>query len=172
MALIRTAAALMVAALVAVGCTEPVDDEGSAQPNQTTTTPVPTTSAPLAQFEGMWSYELGDDHHEAELCGYLIIEEPYVHVLATEAGWDPDIDPGLHRSDEGSLVYHWINLPRSGTRYDPRTRSLWVWGEGPMTDGDHVSVGGASDGQLAGAYNLHQHNPWLTNSMGPAERPC
>ena len=115
----------MVTALVAVGCAESsVDEDGSAQPTQTTTTAAPATSAPLAEFKGMWRFEPGDMHNDAQLCGYLHIEEPYVNVLDTEVGWDPDIDPILSSSADGSLEHHWIILPRSGTRYDPQTRSL------------------------------------------------
>ena len=172
----RAASALVVAALIAGGCTGTVGDEDeSVQPDQTTTTPASTTStsAPLAQFEGMWSYELGDMSEDAELCGYLIIEEPYVHVLATGFGWDPDIDPGLRRHEsDGSLVYYWVLLPRSGTRFDPQTRSLWVWDAGPMTDGDHVSVGGSQESSSSIPGNFHRDKSWLASGMSPAERPC
>lgn len=171
---VRVAATCLVAALTAPGCTgsdAPMAD--SLAPTTATTAGPTTTAAPLAEFAGMWSYESGDEHHNAELCGYLIIEEPYVHVLETAHGWDPDIDPGLSRNahDEG-LFYHWINLPRSGTRYDPRTRSIWVWDDGPMTDGDHVSVGGSSGAGASFPSNVHHRHPWLASSMAPSERPC
>lgn len=173
---IRAAAALMVGALITLGCTGSVgDDNDSEQPAQTPSTPAPTTttSAPLAQFEGMWSYERGDMSHDAELCGYLIIEEPYVHVLATDVGWDPDTDSGLRRHEaDGSLVYYWVLLPRSGTRYDPQTRSLWVWDNGPMTDGDHVSVGGSQEGSTSVPGSFHRDKSWLASGMGLTERPC
>ncbi len=122
----------------------------------------------------MWSYELGDEHHDAQLCGYLIIEEPYVHVLATDHGWDPNIDPGLRRkTHDGSLDYLWINLPRTGTRYDPNTRSIWVWDDGPMTDGDHVSLGGSAGGDNTSmGGSIHRREPWLATSMVLTERPC
>ncbi len=134
--------------------------------------PTPRANA-KRQFEGMWSYERGDMGHDAQLCGYLIVEEPYVHILATGFGWDPDIDPGLRRNEaDGSLVYYWVLLPRSGTRYDPRTRSLWVWDEGPMTDGDHVSVGGSQEGSTSIPGNFHRDKSWLATGMRLAERPC
>ena len=173
---VTRAAALIIVALVAGGCTGTADSEvGPVQTAPTTTAPTPATdtSAPPAQFEGMWSYELGDMSEDAELCGYLIIEEPYVHVLATEFGWDPDIDPGLRRHEsDGSLVYYWVLLPRAGTRYDQRTRSLWVWDEGPMTDGDHVSLGGSQEGSTSVPGNFHRDKSWLATGMSPVERPC
>ena len=110
----------------------------------------------------------------AELCGYLIIEEPYVHVLQTERDWGQGTDPGLARSESGSLLYSMLMLPRPGTRYDVATRSLWVYDEGPMTDGDHVSVGGGVGRRQPDwpGPNVHQRGLWQTNSMGPTDYPC
>lgn len=164
--------------LVAFGCAEStLDEQVLTQPSQVVATTSPATTVPLADFRGMWGFEPGDEHDDARVCGYLVIEYPYVRVIVTETAGgrapDSDIEPGLNRDDDGNLDSYWINLPRSGTRYDQQARSLWVWEQGPMTDGDHVAVGG-SGGTLstAGAYNSYERNPWLANSMEPAERPC
>lgn len=127
-----------------------------------------------AAFEGMWDHDPADGGDMAELCGYLIIEEPYVHVLETERDWGQDTDPGLARSDNGNLLYSMLMLPRPGTRYDPATRSLWVYDEGPMTDGDHVSVGGGVGRRQPDwpGPNVHQRGLWQANGMGPADYPC
>ncbi|MCY3586403.1 MAG: hypothetical protein OXH42_05390 [Acidimicrobiaceae bacterium] len=130
--------------------------------------------APPAVFEGMWDHDPADGGDMAELCGYLIIEEPYVHVLQTERDWGQGTDPGLARSESGSLLYSMLMLPRPGTRYDVATRSLWVYDEGPMTDGDHVSVGGGVGRRQPDwpGPNVHQRGLWQTNSMGPTDYPC
>lgn len=131
-------------------------------------------AAPPATFEGMWDHDPSTGGHMAELCGYLVIEEPYVHVLETERDWGQDDDPGLARSEDGSLVYSMIMLPRPGTRYDPATRSLWVYREGPMTDGDHVSVSGGVGYRQPDwpGPNVHQRSLWQANGMGPTDYPC
>lgn len=144
---------------------------------------VPTTTSlisplaaevPPAAFEGMWDHDPADGGDMAELCGYLIIEEPYVHVLETAPDWGLGTDPGLARSEDGRLQYYMIMLPHPGTRYDPATRSLWVYREGPMTDGDHVSVGGGQGYRQPDwpGPNVHQRRLWQANSMGPADYPC
>lgn len=132
------------------------------------------TEVPPAAFEGMWDHDPADSGDMAELCGYLIIEEPYVHVLETERDWRQDTGPGLARSDSGNLLYSMLMLPRPGTRYDPATRSLWVYREGPMTDGDHVTVGGGVGRRQPDwpGPNVHQRQLWQANSMGPADYPC
>ena len=137
------------------------------------TVPSPA-EVPHATFEGMWDDDPDGDGHSAALCGYLIIEEPYVHVLQTEREWGHEVDPGLARSEDGSLLYAMIMLPRPGTRYDPETRSLWVYGEGPMTDGDHVLVGGGEGYRQPDwpGPNVHQRLLWQANGMGPADYPC
>lgn len=129
---------------------------------------------PPATFEGMWDHDPADGGEMAGLCGYLIIEEPYVHVLVSESDRGRDTDPGLARSEDGRLLYFMIMLPRPGTRYDSATRSLWVYREGPMTDGDHVSVGGGVGYRQPDwpGPNVHQRWLWQANSMGPADRPC
>jgi len=110
----------------------------------------------------------------AELCGYLVIEEPYVHVLETERYWGQGGDPGLARGEDASLLYSMIMLPRPGTRYEPETRSLWVHHEGPMTDGDHVWVSGGVGRRQPDwpGPNVHQRRLWRANGMGPADYPC
>ena len=127
-----------------------------------TTSATPASTAPLAEFRGMWGFELGDEHHDAQMCGWLHIDEPYVHMLDTESGWHPDIDLVL---DGDSIDHYWIILPRTGTRYDPRSRSLWVWNDGPMTDGDHVCVGGSGGESLQAAINVHERKPWYATFM-------
>ncbi len=113
----------------------------------------------------------------AELCGYLIIEDPYVYVLAIQPDMGDRIDLGrirtLSRTGHGDLERWLVQLPRAGTRYDPHTRLLWVFEEGPMTDGDRVSVSGGtgSDADLR-AGGIHELRPWQANGMGPAEYAC
>lgn len=127
-----------------------------------------------ATFEGMRDHVPADGGEMAELCGYLVIEDPYVHVLQTAHDSGHGVDPGLARSDSDSLLYSMLLLPRPGTRYDPATRSLWVYDQGPMTDGDHVSVGGG-EGYRQPDWpdpNMHQRLLWQVNSMGPADYPC
>ncbi len=129
---------------------------------------------PIATFKGMWDYDPNDGGQMAELCGYLIIEEPYVHLLATEPEWEDDVDPGLSRGARGELLYFLLLLPHPATRYDSQTRSLWMFDEGPMTDGDHVWVSGG-DGHRPLDWdvgNVHERRFWQANGMGPAERPC
>ena len=134
----------------------------------------PSLGAPPSPFVGMWDFDPDGDGDLAQLCGYLIIEEPYVHVLATDHDWGQGVDPGLFRDDDGRLQYYMIMLPRPGTRYDPDTRSLWVYDEGPMTDGDHVSASGGQGHRHPnwGEPDLHQRNVWRANGMGPAHYPC
>ena len=128
--------------------------------------------APPATFEGMWEYDPDDGGHMAELCGHLIIEDPYVYVLATQPGSGDPIDPTLSRIGDGDLEWM-ILLPRAATRYDPHTRSLWVFEEGPMTDGDHVSVsGGTGSAAALRSRNSHGRPLWQANGMEPAEYPC
>lgn len=129
--------------------------------------------APPAAFEGMWEYDPDDGGHMAELCGYLIIEDPYVYVLATQPDSGDHVDPALSRTGDGDLEYWMIQLPRAATRYNPHTRSLWVFEEGPMTDGDHVSVSGGT-GSVADlrSGNGHGRPPWQANGMEPAGYPC
>ena len=135
---------------------------------------LPPLGAPPSPFVGMWDFDPDGDGQMAELCGYLIIEEPYVHVLETEHDWGQGFDPGLRRDGNGRLLYSMIMLPRPGTRYDPDTRSLWVHDEGPMTDGDHVSVGGGAGHRQPdwGEADVHQRNVWQANGMSPADYPC
>ncbi|WP_419839161.1 hypothetical protein [Candidatus Poriferisodalis sp.] len=175
------AAAILTAAIIVAGCADAATGEDfPVQTAESTTATAPLATAPLAEFLGGSGFEPGDDAADARVCGYLIIEDPYIHVLVTEtigeSAPDSSIEPGLSRDDDGNLIYSWINLPRSGTRYDPQTRSLWVWDVGPMTDGDHVSVGGygsfAHTDKTGDAYNVHQRNPWYANTMSPAKRPC
>ncbi len=129
---------------------------------------------PIATFKGMWDDDPADGGQMARACGYLIIEEPYVHLLQTAPEWERGIDPGLLRGPRGELQYLMLQLPRPGTRYDAQTRSLFVYHQGPMTDGDHVMVGGGQghrplDAEIA---NVHERRFWRANSMGPTERPC
>ena len=150
--------------------TFPVDEDGAVLPTQSTTTAAPVSTVPLAKFEDMWGFEPGDEHHDAQMCGYLYIGVPHVYALATEIGWNPDI-PDFVREDDGSLESYRLILPRSGTRLDPRTRSLWVWDDGPMADGDYVCAGGSGfDYDGVAADDRPAHIPWNVTFMNQ-ERP-
>ena len=133
----------------------------------------PLPEVPPATFEGMWDVNPGGDGDAGDLCGHLIIEEPYVYLLVTEHAWGDGSDPGLLRDDDGRLQYYMIMLPRPGTRYDADTRSLWVYDEGPMTDGDHVWASGGQGHRHPdwGEPDLHQRNVWRANGMGLANEP-
>ncbi|WP_419907523.1 hypothetical protein [Candidatus Poriferisodalis sp.] len=119
----------------------------------------------------MWGYELGDEDHSAQQCGWLYIDEPYVLVLFAESDWVPGADFDLDSVEGDSVDHSWIILPRSGTRYDSQSRSLWVWDDGPMTDGDYVCVGGSGGESVHVAINVHERNPWYANSMSRVEHP-
>jgi len=53
----------------------------------------------------MWDHHPSDGGHMAELCGYLVIEEPCVHVLESERYWGQGGDPGLARGEDASLLW-------------------------------------------------------------------
>ncbi len=137
----------------------------------------PVPDAPLAEFAGMWDFNPYEDRYWFDVCGYLIIEEPYVHVLSTYShGGAQQSEPQskLQRRGEGDLIYFMLMLPRPDTRYDPDSRSLWINDNGPFTDGDHVSVGGGVGHRQPDwpGPNVHQRNLWQANSMGPTDYPC
>ncbi len=130
--------------------------------------------APLAAFKGMWDHDPADGGHMADLRGYLFIEEPYVHVLPGCIGGEHGAVQRLDRDANGALQYSMLLLPRPGTRYNSQTRSLWVYDQGPMTDGDYVLVGGGEGHRpLAwGVGNVHERRLWRASSMRLAERAC
>ncbi len=190
----RKAALVLIATLVLSGCSEPsVREISSIQPTMAPTTSsyspttlttvwtppvptmtVPTITVPLANFKRMHGYKLGDQHHDASLCGWLHIHEPYVNLLEPlSPDWDPNVDFGdvnLENIDDNSLIVHWVHLPRSGTRYYPPSQSLWVWDQGPMTNGDYVcTAGSGGGGRRNNPHNIYESNPWYAPYLGPEE---
>ncbi len=105
------------------------------------------------------------------LCGYLIIEEPYVRVQKTTHACAYRTDPELGRDKAPNLGSWIIQLPRPVTRYDPDTRSLWVFGKGPMTDGDYVWVSGDEGQRPTDWPGPHEDQVlfWLAYDMAPDE---
>lgn len=170
--MIRAAGWVLLSALVLIGCASPTEREISmTQPDRVATAATPVATAPQAEFRGMWGYERGDEYHLAQQCGWLYIDEPYVLVLFAESDWVLGVDFDLDSVEVDSVDSSWIILPRSGTRYDPQSRSLWVWDDGPMTDSDYVCVGGSGGETVHGALNVHERNPWYATSMHRVEHP-
>ncbi len=191
--MIRTVVSVLFAALVLIGCSEnSVREISSIQPTRAPTTssyspttlttvwtpPIPTITVPLADFKRMndHKHEQGyRDYAGDGVCGWLYISEPYVNLLEPlSPDWSPDVDfdnLDLETLDDESVKIYLVLLPRSGTRYHPPSRSLWVWDQGPMTNGDYVCAGGSQEGWPRYPVNIHESNPWYAPDMGPAEPP-
>lgn len=80
----------------------------------------------------------GGQHHDAEYVGRLMVEAPCVY--GTDVADDQGNPPNLVASGKPVLVL--LSLPRAGTRQDPVSGAIWVWGYGPMNNGDLVAAGG------------------------------
>jgi len=129
---------------------------------------------PPATFVGMWDADPSEPEESGfftGLCGYLIIEEPYVRVQKTTHACVYRTDPELGPDNAPNLGFWIVQLPRPVTGYDPDTRSLWVYGKGPMTDGDYVQVYG-EEGHRPTDWpgpNEDQLLFWLAYDMAPDE---
>lgn len=97
---------------------------------------------PLAEFDSMWSYQPGDPHDDIFEAGLLHIEAPCAYLAPLGA---PMSDDPLNRMQ--------LFLPKSGTRYDAATGSLWIWRNGPFVEGDYVIVGGNTTDKGTGGRN-------------------
>ena len=174
-------AAAGLASFLAVGCSRQLQDDAAATASSTTISSTTFVSqlpawtfqqsdAPLADFELMFDLAHDEAFHDAMICGYLYVIEPYVYLVDSTnpraAHIEPHSfpDPSEFDYTVDGFTYNVIGLPRAGTHYDPQTRSLWTWDEGPFTDGDYVSGGGAGSGGF--------FRPFLASSLYHDEAPC
>ncbi len=123
----------------------------------------PIPDYPLARFIGMNDYILGDQHHDAEYSGRLRIDGSCIYGIDIV-----DEQGGLPMPDEaGNSSAIFLSLPSAGTRQDPVTKSIWVWGDGPINDGDLITAGGGYDRDVPtecsrltdGAFHAHSLEP-------------
>jgi len=105
---------------------------------QAPATQPPVPDFPLATFAGMNDYLLGGQHHDAEYVGRLRVDGPCVYGI--DIADDQSNPPSLDASGRPLLLF--LSLPSAGTRQDPVSGAIWVWGYGPMTNGDLVIGGG------------------------------
>ena len=89
----------------------------------------PAVSDSLA---GLWNYDEGAPSPGYPWEGTLLIEEPCVYVIDNGPVDTPPEQPSKSRI--------FIKLPREQTRYDFNSQSIWVHGQGPMTNGDQVEL--------------------------------
>ena len=105
---------------------------------QAPATQPPVPDFPLANFSGMNDYLLGGQHHDAEYVGRLRVDGPCVYGI--DIADDQSNPPSLDASGRPLLLF--LSLPSAGTRQDPVSGAIWVWGYGPMKNGDLVIGGG------------------------------
>ena len=101
--------------------------------------------APAADFAGMWDYDPAKGIVAAGWEGIVVIEWPCVFAVG-------DINDAS--SPPRRAV---VELPEDYTRYDPRTRSMWVFAVGPITTGDRVVATGT--GRQSRSQELHVECP-------------
>ena len=89
-----------------------------------------------ASLVGLWPYDPEEGYSDEEVLGVLGIEEPCVYLYGTLNG------ERTYTAD-GTLERSLLRLPAGFTRYDPATNEIWVHGDGPMTTGDEVIIGGS-----------------------------
>ncbi len=187
-AMIRTAVSVLLVSLFISSCSESTAREVTStelifKPTPPTVTParlatvspppVPRITVPLANFKGMHDDDgRGTEDSIYKVCGWLYITEPYVNVLVTPPDWHPNIDFAsldIEDLDEDSVEVIWMLLPRYGTRYHAPSKSLWVWGSEPMTNGDYVCAGGWDLSPRDGP--IYERKPWRTPTLRLAEPP-
>ena len=116
---------------------------------------------PLA---GMWAYNEAIPFHAPAAEGVLSIEGSCVYVIDDFAWLVPILSP----EELPDPVRIFVKLPRAQTQYDQDTESIWVNGEGPMTSGDRIEMGGGKRSQsVSSACSADVTHVFTVTSMTP-----
>lgn len=126
---------------------------------------------PLA---GMWNYNPVRPSYAPAAEGVLWITGPCVYVI-DDFSW---LVPSIPWEEVPDPVRVFVNLPRSQTRYDPDTETIWIGDEGPMASGDRVVLAGGAgesvpDACSAGVtrvFTATRMSPKLCAPWAPSER--
>ena len=99
-----------------------------------------TGCRPEDLLAGMWNYNPARPSYAPAAEGVLLIEGPCVYVI-DDFAW---LVPSVSWEEVPGPVRVFVNLPRSQTRYDPDTETIWIGDEGPMASGDRVELAGGA----------------------------
>lgn len=134
-----------------------------AKPAPATQPPIP--DLPLASFVGMNDFVPGGQHSDAEYVGRLMVDAECVYGI--DVADDQGNPPSLDTSDRPPLVF--ISLPKAGTRRDPVSGAIWVWGYGPMNNGDLVAGGGGYTSSAPPECPLASEGQFYASTLQPGQ---
>lgn len=109
--------------------------------------PMPSSEA----LTGMYGWDPHGGFHNAEWSGTLAVAGPCVYLDVTH-------QDGTAVA-EGERLRSYVRLPEPLTRYDAATGEIWVAGNGPMTDGDNVTVHGSQGWKREWSARNDRRNP-------------
>ncbi|MDE0498779.1 MAG: hypothetical protein OXH86_15630 [Acidimicrobiaceae bacterium] len=116
-----------------------------------------------AEFVSMWGHKRGHPSHDALLEGTLVVEAPCVYVVSNIGSDEAGSEPRYER--------YLLQLPRSGTGYDPEAGELWVWDDGPFVTGDQVGAGGGEGSPAGDAADCNFDAVWAATGLTLTPQP-
>ncbi len=157
--IVRTLLLVLLASLL-MSCQEPNPAangrEAEVNPQASTAPAFLRPTAPSANFADMSEFDFEGGSDSAFITGTLKIENPCVYIYISRSPI-----PNGETTDRIQPSRYQLNLPRSGTFFDPQENEVWVWEEGPMSDGDTVVAGGG-EGSFSSPHCTKARMSWST----------